>query len=400
MSYGSGYGTDENDDPNTTYDLPSYLPSSYVAGLTNGLTLRNGKGAIYIKSSGNDYDTSATSDCGTNLTCTDMMIDDYSAMPYIINVGALQANGGVSSYTTPGSALWISGFGGENGINNSHVGIGASSSYKPAMMTTDQSTCSKGYTKTGVSAGSGSNYNAFNNGDHAENSSCNYASTFNGTSSAAPTVAGVVALMLEANSALTWRDVKHILATTAVQVGSDSDYSYTFRGMKQYEWETNSADYKFHNWFGFGKINAAEAVTTAASYTANSRGTFSSAAASSGSINIAINDNGSNATSSLNVTKPSGSNDFVEFVTLGVRFSHAVPKSIGLRLQSPDGTVINVMTPMTNIGTNPSSTFFQIGVAGLYGESIEGTWTLAVNDYIVDSTSGALTYWDITVYGN
>ena len=55
---------------------------------------------------------------------------------------------------------------------------------------------------------------------------------------------------------------------------------------------------------------------------------------------------------------------------------------------------------MTNIGTNPSSTIFQIGVAGLYGESIEGTWTLAVNDYIVDSTSGALTYWGITVYGN
>jgi subtilisin-like proprotein convertase family protein len=269
------------------------------------------------------------------------------------------------------------------------------------MMTTDQSTCSKGYTKTGVSAGSGKNYNAFNNGDHAENSSCNYTSTFNGTSSAAPTVAGVVALMLEANPALTWRDVKHIIATTADQVGSDSDYTYTFRGIKQYEWETNSAGYKFHNWFGFGKIDAAEAVTTAASYTANSRGSFvSTNFVNSGSINLAINDNGTNATSSLNVTKPSGSNDFVEFVTLSVQLSHPVPKSIGLRLQSPDGTIINVMTPMSNIGTNPSSTIFQIGVAGLYGESIEGTWTLAVNDYIVDSTPGTLTYWGITVYGN
>ena len=401
MSYGAGYGVDENDDPNTTYNLPSYLSSSYIAGLTNGLSLRNNKGAIYIKSSGNDYGTSATSNCGSDLTCTDMMIDNYSAMPYIIHVGALQANGGVSSYTTPGSALWISGFGGENGNNTSHSGINAAAGNKPAMMTTDQSTCSKGYTKTGVSAGSGKNYNAFNNGDHAENSSCNYTSTFNGTSSAAPTVAGVVALMLEANPALTWRDVKHIIATTADQVGSDSDYTYTFRGIKQYEWETNSAGYKFHNWFGFGKIDAAEAVTTAASYTANSRGSFvSTNFVNSGSINLAINDNGTNATSSLNVTKPSGSNDFVEFVTLSVQLSHPVPKSIGLRLQSPDGTIINVMTPMSNIGTNPSSTIFQIGVAGLYGESIEGAWTLAVNDYIVDSTPGTLTYWGITVYGN
>ena len=102
----------------------------------------------------------------------------------------------------------------------------------------------------------------------------------------------------------------------------------------------------------------------------------------------------------MTVTKPAGSNDFVEFVTLSVQLSHALPKSIGLRLQSPDGTIINVMTPMTNIGANPSYTIFQIGVAGLYGESIEGTWTLAVNDYIVDSTPGTLSYWGITVYGN
>ena len=55
---------------------------------------------------------------------------------------------------------------------------------------------------------------------------------------------------------------------------------------------------------------------------------------------------------------------------------------------------------MTNIGTNPSSTLFQIGVAGLYGESIEGAWTLYVNDYIVDSNPGTLIQWYIKVYGN
>ena len=380
-----------------------YLTNSYIAGLINGLSLRNNKGAIYIKSSGNDYGTSPTSDCGSNLPCTDMMIDSYSAMQYIMHVGALQANGDVSSYTTPGSALWISGFGGQNGGNESIVnGQGysvPSGIYKPAMMTVDQSGCTNGYVG---SNGGTPYYNEFENPSaHSENSSCNYTSTFNGTSAAAPTVAGVVALMLEANPALTWRDVKHILATTADQVGTDSDYTYTLRGIKQYEWETNAAGYKFHNWFGFGKIDAAEAVTTAASYTANSRGTFAATNfVNSGSINLAINDNGANTSSSLTVTKPAGSNDFVEFVTLSVQLSHALPKSIGLRLQSPDGTIINVMTPMTNIGTNPSSTIFQIGVAGLYGESIEGTWTLAVNDYIVDSTPGTLSYWGITVYGN
>src|SRR5262249_812149 len=44
-----------------------------------------------------------------------------------------------------------------------------------------------------------------------------YTSTFGGTSAASPEAAGVVALILQANPNLTWRDVKHILARTARQ---------------------------------------------------------------------------------------------------------------------------------------------------------------------------------------
>ena len=58
------------------------------------------------------------------------------------------------------------------------------------------------------------------------------------------------------------------------------------------------------------------------------------------------------------------------------------------------------MQPMTNVGDNPSSYYFTIGVSSLYGESIEGSWTIAANDYIVDSTAGTLKQWGIIVYGN
>ena len=319
-----------------------------------------------------------------------MMIDNYSSVPYIIQVGALQATGSVSSYTTPGSALWISGFGGEYGNNASYTSSG-----KPAMMTTDQSGCTNGY----VGSNGPTQTNQFENhsGGYSENTNCNYTSTFNGTSSAAPTVAGVVALMLEANANLTWRDVKHILATTAVQVGT---LSYTFLSVVQYEWETNSAGYKFHNWYGFGKVDAGEAVSTAASYTADSRGTFATTGfKSSGTINSAIA-YPDNTISTIAVTKPSGSDDFVEYVRISVKFDHAIPESIGIRLLSPDGTVINIMQPMTNIGSNPSGTLFDIGVSGLYGESIEGNWTIVANDYKSDGTAGKLVLWGIEVYGH
>jgi subtilisin family serine protease len=46
-----------------------------------------------------------------------------------------------------------------------------------------------------------------------------YTSRFNGTSAAAPLVSGVIALMLEANPQLTWRDVKEILVRSARQAG-------------------------------------------------------------------------------------------------------------------------------------------------------------------------------------
>ena len=268
-------------------------------------------------------------------------------------------------------------------------------------MTTDQSGCSRGY--VGANTKYGAQYNAFNNnsGNYSENSNCNYVSTFNGTSSAAPTVAGVVALMLDANEALTWRDVKHILANTAVKVDATRTFDITRSGsstVRQYEWETNAAGYEFHNWYGFGKIDAAAAVTSAASYTANSRGTFvDTGYISSGTINQAITYG--TTTRDLAVTKPSGSNNFVEFVRVTVRFSDAAPKFVGLRLLSPGGTVVNILQPLTNITTNPSSTVFDIGVNALYGEVIEGTWTLAIDDY-VDNTNGALTLFAIQVYGN
>ena len=387
MSYGESY--------TTTYDLPEFLSSAKEAALINGTSLRDGKGAIYIQASGNDYGKNPTDDCGGNLSCTEIIMDNTSAVPYIIQVGALQATGGVSSYTTPGAALWISGFGGEYGHTY------------PAITTTDQSGCTNGY----VGSNGPTQSNAFEDhaGGHSENTSCNYTSTFNGTSSAAPTVAGVVALMLEANPDLTWRDVKHILATTADKEGVGNQ-SYVLSNRTQYEWETNSAGYEFHNWYGFGKVDAAEAVSTATSYTADSRGTFATTGYSSadfaGSGNnppevISYSGDGLGSTlSSISVTKPSGSNDFVEFVRISVQFSHEIPKSIGIRLQSPDNTLINIMQPMTNIGANPSETLFDIGVSGLYGESIEGLWTIAFNDYKDDDTDGVFIRWGIEVYGN
>jgi subtilisin family serine protease len=73
-----------------------------------------------------------------------------------------------------------------------------------------------------------------------------YYKHFGGTSSAAPLVAGVCALMLSANPDLTAREVKSILQSTADKIGSPSEYS-----------NGHSAKY------GYGRINADRAVAEA-----------------------------------------------------------------------------------------------------------------------------------------
>ena len=380
----------------------SALQDALVYGTTNH---RNGKGAVYVKSTGNAFhqDSSATRACGEDspfvdsgiiLSCSTTSYDLKHSFPQTMPVAALGAGGVKSSYSTPGPAVWISGFGGEYGYSSALFNVAGTKFEGPAIMTTDQSGCTNGY----VGANAAQEQNIFNDGTggYSENSDCNYVSSFNGTSSAAPSVSGVVALMLEANPNLTWRDVKHILATTADKF--DVNRTTSLSGIPQYEWETNAAGYNFHNWYGFGKIDAAEAISMAESYSVN-LGTFVSGSAIIGEYTAVIPDL-TLAPYSLSFTAPTGSSNFIEFVRVIVNIDHAAPNTFGLRLTSPEGTQVNILQPYTNLGYNPSSVYFPIGVNAFYGEEMTGTWTLEVTDYGDDGVNGVLKNWGVIVYGH
>lgn len=57
--------------------------------------------------------------------------------------------------------------------------------------------------------------------------------------------AAVIALMLEANKNLTWRDVQHIIVRTSNP-----------RGLQADDWMTNGAGYQVSHVFGFGLMDA------------------------------------------------------------------------------------------------------------------------------------------------
>ena len=85
-------------------------------------------------------------------------------------------------------------------------------------------------------------------------SSSSYTSGFGGTSSACPVVAGVVGLMLSANPDLTAGDVKQILQDTADKIEDDSPDPQLGLTYGRYDNRGHS------RWFGYGKVNAYEAV--------------------------------------------------------------------------------------------------------------------------------------------
>lgn len=87
-----------------------------------------------------------------------------------------------------------------------------------------------------------------------------YTSSFGGTSSATPLVAGVAALMLSANPDLSARKVREVLEKTADKIVDPAPDLVTGVNRSVYD-EAGRCD-----WFGHGKVNAAAAVAEAACY--------------------------------------------------------------------------------------------------------------------------------------
>jgi subtilisin family serine protease/subtilisin-like proprotein convertase family protein len=281
---GSGISKNENIAVfNRSYGItfPTYIAYSELDEAIESypnLVLRNGKGALNMKSSGNSFEDGGDegtlcADNGANelgLTCYNGAFEPSQGHPYYLSVAAVNSNGKHTSYSTAGANLFVSAPSGEYGR------------WAPAMVTTDQMTCINGY--SGFNGGSiaawskayGEEFAAsqypFNFPGHADNATCNYTSTFNGTSSAAPNASGVVALILSANPNLTWRDVRHILASTSTLIDADNENVTLSIGDDEFSahdgWVENAAGFSFNNLYGFGRVDAGAAVAMAKSYKA------------------------------------------------------------------------------------------------------------------------------------
>ena len=209
-----------------------------------------------------------------------------------------------------------------------------------------------------------------------------YTNTFGGTSSATPAVAGVVALMLQANPNLTWRDVQEILVRTAVQ-------NDQFHG----GWITNAGGFHFNPRYGAGLVNAAAATALAATWTTVAPLVSHAYAQTNLAANIPDADD---AGISRVFTVPNAENLRLEHVRVHVKATHPYVGNLEWRLTSPSG--ISSTLAQARFNDNSANLDWTFSSTHFWGENSVGDWKLEVIDRMVDS-AGTLDEVTITFQG-
>jgi subtilisin-like proprotein convertase family protein len=319
------------------YGGPGVLSQAALADAA--ATGRGGLGTVFLWAAGNG-----------NLSGDDSNYDGWAASPYAIAVSAIRDNGQASSYSEPGANILV---------------CAPSNGGGQGVTTTDISGAS------GYNAGTGQDYS---NGD--------YTLSFGGTSSATPAVAGVVALMLQANPGLGYRDVQEILLSSATKNDANDG-----------GWVTNGAGFSFHHRYGAGLVNAQAATTMAQGWTnlpPRETRTLSAPA-----LNLAIPDGGQ-AGLTHTFTVDAADNLRLEHVTVSVKATHPYRGQLEWWLTSPSGVSVRLARARGNdTGANLDWTFM---TTHFWGERSEGAWKLQVYDNDL-TDAGTLDEAAITFHG-
>lgn len=341
-------------------------------GLVSG---RNGLGAIYTWAAGNGAPRDNSN------------YDGMANYQGVLAIAAVTDTGTQASYSEKGANLWVSTPGGEF----------CTTTTTHALSTTDR-TGTAGFNNAGIDVISGFP-------DYADDS---YTRCFNGTSAATPVASGVIALMLEANPNLGWRDVRRILAQTARQ-NDATDLDWVANGASA----ANGGPFMINHKYGFGVIDADAAVTAATTWTnAGAQATFTA----SNSPGLTILDGSGTIMPDVVVFGPSVI-DFIpvsgsgitniEFIEVSFTSDHSYAGDLEIVLTSPGGTVSRLAEAHlcvqvdSGVLINCGDRFvpgWRFGSARHLGEAADGNWTLEVRDGYAGDT-GIFQSWSIKFYG-
>lgn len=296
-------------------------PLGKAALAQSTLSGRNGLGSIHVWAAGNG---------GLN---DDINKDGYASSIYTIALGALNVDGSHASFSEPGTSL-VCTVPVANGILSTNG--------------------TNGYYVTG------------------------------GTSAAAPVGAGVIALMLQANPQLSWRDVQDILIRSSVKIQAGNA-----------GWITNAAGLHFNRLFGAGKVDAQAAINLSLNPSRQSLGAHTSIKRTKSNLNQVLFDGSPSGNSfTFNV---SANNFKTEHVTLKTNISHSNRGDIEISIISPSGTKSTLINKHND--TNDHYSQWEFMSVFYWGENPNGTWNVIIRD-TTGGHVGVVQDLELSVYGS
>jgi subtilisin-like proprotein convertase family protein len=284
---------------------------------------RNGKGTIFVWAAGNGRGDSDNAN-----------YDSFANSIYTIAVTAVTDWGDHASYAEGGSCVIVAGPSGDESVG------------RPGILTTD------------ISGDNGANSTFTGSADIANR---DYTRNFDGTSAATPMVSGVVALMLNANPELGWRDVQEILIRSATKISPQDP-----------QWIRNAAGMEFNEKFGAGMVNAGKAVELATNWV--NLPVQTSIQFDAHDLNVTIPDNFSRVEYEFDVTEELR----IEHVVLTTDIEHSSRGDLRIVLVSPSGTESLLAVPHSDYNHNyPNWPFMTVRC---WGESSVGKWKVRISD--------------------
>ena len=295
---------------------------------------RSGLGNIYTWAAGNGLGNDDNSN-----------YDGYSNSRYTIAVAAISHYGDQSSYSEPGANILVTAH--SNGGSPVYEGI----------------------TTTDITGSGG--YNTMGDVNH----------DFGGTSSATPLVSGVIALALEANPDLTWRDVQNILVHSSRKNDANDP-----------SWSLNGAGHDVSHKFGFGAVDAGAAVSLAENWSSSGEETNASFGPYTPDIDI---DDDFGTWMEFNLSVPIDLR--LESIDVIVDITHDSRGELDIVLEAPSGHESWLAEEHSD--NNDDYINWRFGTVQHWDESSQGNWTLKVRDSVTGSNSGTLNSWEVIFHG-
>ncbi|XP_052006866.1 furin (paired basic amino acid cleaving enzyme) a [Xyrauchen texanus] len=323
--YSASWGPE---DDGKTVDGPAKLAKeAFQHGVTEG---RGGRGSIFVWASGNGGREKDSCNC-----------DGYTNSIYTLSISSSTQSGNVPWYSEACSSTLATTYS-SGGLNEKQI------------ITTDlRQKCTDSHT---------------------------------GTSASAPLAAGIIALALEANKNLTWRDMQHLVVRTSNPAHLTTN-----------DWKTNGVGRRVSHSYGYGLLDAGAIVALAKNWTNVGPQQKCVLSLVSEPRNI-----GSNLVIAKNVDACAGTLDFVsslEHAQAQLTLSYNRRGNLAIYLISPQGTRSTLLAPRPHDYSSEGFNDWGFMTTHSWDEDPRGEWTLEIENVAGTSDYGTLTQFTLVLYG-